>query len=173
MFKRAVAVEYLQTGVPRTEIAMKYGLPNVQLVSTWVSNCLTPLEIQTKCVELHTVKCGVMQALPQTEKLDGVAVAHPVLYGKARVIAVTVAGNIGQRYILVAVILGVDAYIDSFHVQYIVFYFTHCLVLCFKFISIVVGSAVIWQFLSPSYSARYLLFRFDSYLRLSFSILQK
>ena len=26
MFKRAVAVEYLQTGVPRTEIAMKYGL---------------------------------------------------------------------------------------------------------------------------------------------------
>ena len=44
MFKRAVAVEYLQTGVPRTEIAMKYGLPNVQLVSTWVSNCLTPLD---------------------------------------------------------------------------------------------------------------------------------
>ena len=79
MFKSAVAVEYLQTGVPRTEIAMKYGLPNVQLVSTWVSNCLTPLEIQTKCVELHTVKCGVMQALPQTEKLDGVAVAHPSL----------------------------------------------------------------------------------------------
>ena len=55
MFKRAVAVEYLQTGVPRTEIAMKYGLPSVQTVSNWVSCCLTPLEIQTKCVNLPRI----------------------------------------------------------------------------------------------------------------------
>ena len=65
MFKRAVAVEYLQTGVPRTEIAMKYGLPNVQLVSTWVSNCLTPLEIQTKCVNLPRINISEFE---MTEK---------------------------------------------------------------------------------------------------------
>ena len=65
MFKRAVAVEYLQTGVPRTEIAMKYGLPNVQLVSSWVSNCLTPLEIQTKCVNLPRINISEFE---MTEK---------------------------------------------------------------------------------------------------------
>ena len=48
----------------------------------------------SKRVELHTVKCGVMQALPQTEKLDGVAVAHPVLYGEAWVIAVAITGDV-------------------------------------------------------------------------------
>ena len=36
-FKRAVAVEYLQSGEERKAIAMKYGLPNVQTISNWVS----------------------------------------------------------------------------------------------------------------------------------------
>ncbi len=35
-FKRAVAVEYLQSGEERKVIAVKYGLPNVQTVSNWV-----------------------------------------------------------------------------------------------------------------------------------------
>ncbi len=61
MFKRAVAVEYLQTGVPRTEIAMKYGLPSVQTVSNWVSCCLTPLEIQTKCVNLPRINISELE----------------------------------------------------------------------------------------------------------------
>ena len=61
MFMRAVAVEYLQTGVPRTEIAMKYGLPNVQTVSNWVSLCLTPLEIQTKCVNLPRINVNAVE----------------------------------------------------------------------------------------------------------------
>ena len=65
MFKRAVAVEYLQTGVPRTEIAMKYGLPSVQTVSNWVSCCLTPLEIQTKCVNLPRINISEFE---MTEK---------------------------------------------------------------------------------------------------------
>ena len=43
-FKRAVAVEYLQTGVKRQDIAMKYGLPSVQSVSNWVNCYLTPPE---------------------------------------------------------------------------------------------------------------------------------
>ena len=36
-----------------------------------------------KRVELHTVKVGVVETLPKTKKLNGVAVAHPVLYGEA------------------------------------------------------------------------------------------
>lgn len=44
-FKRAVAVEYLQSGEERKVIALKYGLPSVQTVSNWVSLYLTPHEI--------------------------------------------------------------------------------------------------------------------------------
>jgi len=47
-FKRAVAVEYLQSGEERKVIALKYGLPSVQTVSNWVSLYLTPHEIETK-----------------------------------------------------------------------------------------------------------------------------
>jgi hypothetical protein len=64
---------------------------------------------------LHTVKRRIVQALPQAEEFDGVAVAHPVLYGETRVIAVAIAGDVGQLYVLVSVVLGVDAYIDSLH----------------------------------------------------------
>ena len=59
-FKRAVAVEYLQTGVKRQDIAMKYGLPSVQSVSNWVNCYLTPQEIETKCVNLPRVNAGTL-----------------------------------------------------------------------------------------------------------------
>ena len=74
MFKRAVAVEYLQTGVPRTEIAMKYGLPSVQTVSNWVSCCLTPLEIQTKCVNLPRINISEFEMKDQQSTPDSVPV---------------------------------------------------------------------------------------------------
>ena len=41
-FKRAVAAEYIKSGVKRQEIAMKYGLPSVQTVSNWVNCYLSP-----------------------------------------------------------------------------------------------------------------------------------
>jgi len=50
-----------------------------------------------KRVELHTVKRRVMETLPKTKELNSVAIAHPVLYGETRVIAVAIAGDIGQR----------------------------------------------------------------------------
>ena len=59
-FKRAVAVEYLQTGVKRQDIAMKYGLPSVQSVSNWVNCYLTPHEIETKCVNLPPVNASTL-----------------------------------------------------------------------------------------------------------------
>ena len=74
MFKRAVAVEYLQTGAPRTEIAMKYGLPSVQTVSNWVSCCLTPLEIQTKCVNLPRINISEFEMKEQQSTPESVPV---------------------------------------------------------------------------------------------------
>ena len=74
MFKRAVAVEYLRTGVPRTEIAMKYGLPSVQTVSNWVSCCLTPLEIQTKCVNLPRINISEFEMKEQQSTPESVPV---------------------------------------------------------------------------------------------------
>ena len=51
-FKRAVAVEYLQSGKSRKEIALKYNLPSTNLLSSWIHSCLSPLEIHEKCASL-------------------------------------------------------------------------------------------------------------------------
>ena len=50
--KRAICIEYMQSGKKRHEIAIKYGIPNVNMLSGWVHSCLSPLEIQNKCVNL-------------------------------------------------------------------------------------------------------------------------
>ena len=60
-FKRAVAVEYLQSGEERKVIAMKYGLPNVQTISNWVNLYLTPHEIETKCVNLPRINVNAVE----------------------------------------------------------------------------------------------------------------
>ena len=60
-FKRAVAVEYLQSGEERKVIAMKYGLPNVQTISNWVSLYRTPHEIETKCVNLPRINVNAVE----------------------------------------------------------------------------------------------------------------
>lgn len=54
--RRAIAIEYLQSGARREEIALKYGLPSVQTVSNWVNCYLTPYEIKNKCVSLPAEK---------------------------------------------------------------------------------------------------------------------
>ena len=50
--KRQIAIEYMQSGKSRQEIALKYGLPNVTTLSSWVNTYLTPFEIRDKCVSL-------------------------------------------------------------------------------------------------------------------------
>ena len=50
--KRAICIEYMQSGMSRKEISVKYNLPNVNTLSSWVNSCLTPLEIHEKCVSL-------------------------------------------------------------------------------------------------------------------------
>ena len=47
--KRQIAIEYMQSGKSRQEIALKYGLPNVSTLSSWVN---TSFEILDKCVSL-------------------------------------------------------------------------------------------------------------------------
>ena len=47
-------------------IALKYGLPNVQTVSNWVSLYLTPHEIETKCVDLPRINVNAVE-MPKVE----------------------------------------------------------------------------------------------------------
>lgn len=54
-FKRAVCIEYMQSGKHRNEIAIKYGLPSPNTISCWMQYCLSPLEIKEKCVNLPPV----------------------------------------------------------------------------------------------------------------------
>ena len=50
--KRSICIEYMQSGMSRKEIAMKYGLPSTNLLSAWIQSCLSPLEIHEKCASL-------------------------------------------------------------------------------------------------------------------------
>lgn len=52
-FRRAVAIEYIQSGKDRQTICLKYGLKNQSTLSNWVCSYLTPYEIETKCVSLR------------------------------------------------------------------------------------------------------------------------
>ena len=45
----------MQSGKSRKEIAMKYDLPSVNLLSAWIQSCLSPLEIHEKCASLQPV----------------------------------------------------------------------------------------------------------------------
>ena len=71
--KRSICIEYMQSGKSRKEIAMKYGLPNVGILSSWLSSCLSPLEIHEKCASLPLVTVqtdGDMVRESKEESLD-------------------------------------------------------------------------------------------------------
>ena len=53
--KRSICIEYMQSGKSRKEIAMKYDLPSVNLLSACIQSCLSPLEIHEKCASLQPV----------------------------------------------------------------------------------------------------------------------
>lgn len=53
--KRSICIEYMQSGKSRKEIAMKYNLPSVNMLSSWIQSCLSPLEIHEKCASLQPV----------------------------------------------------------------------------------------------------------------------
>ena len=50
--KRSICIEYMQSGMSRKEIALKYNLPSTNLLSGWIQSCLSPLVIHEKCASL-------------------------------------------------------------------------------------------------------------------------
>lgn len=53
--KRAIAIEYMQSGLKRADICIKYGIERESTLSSWIHSCLSPLEIREKCVSLPPV----------------------------------------------------------------------------------------------------------------------
>ena len=69
--KRSICIEYMQSGLSRKEIAMKYGLPSTNLLSSWIHSCLSPLEIHEKCASLprETVQMDSDMAKEETHSV--------------------------------------------------------------------------------------------------------
>ena len=53
--RRSICIEYMQSGMSRKEIALKYDLPSTNTLSSWINSCLSPLEIHEKCASLPPV----------------------------------------------------------------------------------------------------------------------
>ena len=53
--RRSICIEYMQSGMSRKEIALKYNLPSVNTLAFWINSCLSPLEIHEKCASLPPV----------------------------------------------------------------------------------------------------------------------
>ena len=68
--KRSICIEYMQSGMSRKEISLKYDLPSVNTLSSWINSCLSPLEIHEKCASLppETVQLESNMAKKQEEK---------------------------------------------------------------------------------------------------------
>lgn len=77
--KRSICIEYMQSGMSRKEIALKYNLPSVNTLASWINSCLSPLEIHEKCASLprETVqmdedmsKKAVQESVDQTALIE-------------------------------------------------------------------------------------------------------
>ena len=68
--KRSICIEYMQSGMSRKEISLKYDLPSVNTLSSWINSCLSPLEIHEKCASLppETVQLESNMAKKKEEK---------------------------------------------------------------------------------------------------------
>ena len=68
--KRSICIEYMQSGMSRKEISLKYDLPSVNTLSSWINSCLSPLEIHEKCASLppETVQLEINMAKKKNEE---------------------------------------------------------------------------------------------------------
>ena len=73
--RRSICIEYMQSGMSRKEIALKYNLPSTNTLSSWINSCLSPLEIHEKCASLQpvTVQMDSGMAKEKNEKPMDVA----------------------------------------------------------------------------------------------------
>jgi transposase-like protein len=66
--KRSICIEYMQSGKSRKEIALKYALPSVNTLASWINSCLSPLEIHERCASLQPV---IVQTEEEMAKKEG------------------------------------------------------------------------------------------------------
>lgn len=67
--KREIAIEYVKSGKSRLEIAKKYNLKSVNLLSSWVNSFLTPWEIENKCVSLQPENSQTTEDMAKTSDI--------------------------------------------------------------------------------------------------------
>ena len=73
--RHSICIEYMQSGMSRKEIALKYNLPNVQTLSSWINSCLSPLEIHEKCASLQPVIVQTDSDMAKEESMDVAAMS--------------------------------------------------------------------------------------------------
>ena len=67
--RRSICIEYMQSGKSRAEIALKYNLPSVNTLSSWINSCLSPLEIHEKCASLPRVTPQMEASMTKQEEI--------------------------------------------------------------------------------------------------------
>ena len=73
--KRSICIEYMQSGKSRKEIALKYNLPSVNTLASWINSCLSPLEIHEKCASLQPVTVQMDSNMSQQKEEAPIDVA--------------------------------------------------------------------------------------------------
>ena len=84
--KRSICIEYMQSGMSRKEISLKYDLPSVNTLSSWINSCLSPLEIHEKCASLppETVQLESNMAKKKEEKPQDAASMSALIESQQR-----------------------------------------------------------------------------------------
>ena len=101
--KRSICIEYMQSGMSRKEISLKYDLPSVNTLSSWINSCLSPLEIHEKCASLpletvelennmakkkeHPLDVASMSALVEAQKKQIERLEKQLKYSQDKVLA--------------------------------------------------------------------------------------
>jgi len=78
--KRSICIEYMQSGKSRKEIALKYNLPSVNTLASWINSCLSPLEIHEKCASLQPVTVQMDSDMAKEKEEEPMNVASRVFF---------------------------------------------------------------------------------------------
>ena len=82
--KRSICIEYMQSGMSRHEIALKYNLPSVNTLSSWINSCLSPLEIHEKCASLPRVTPQTDESMAKETGYQSVADQEALIAAQSR-----------------------------------------------------------------------------------------
>ena len=82
--RRSICIEYMQSGKSRAEIALKYNLPSVNTLSSWINSCLSPLEIHEKCASLPRVTPQMEASMAKEARDQSVADQEALIAAQSR-----------------------------------------------------------------------------------------